>query len=283
MFFNYFRAVLLTVSNIINILYIPYIVLLEMKYFTTERGCMIDMRARKLIESKCDKLALNFISEALRVIRSCTDDHLLRRTVSLLQHQCLHEMYYSLLYKFKESTRLKVELEAMELESAKEFILHSFATIDAHVATNDTLKSKLIASNAAKKDPKQSHTQRLHKYQDSVSQYALQLILVRILSGEYGTDGLDAIFKELLTEWIRRNKQKMNFDELFQKLIQTAVSNSQIYDCCEILYELVSPIESFVHSTHTIFSRFCSLTLISLFVCSFRISAKSRCVYFVRS
>lgn len=216
-----------------------------MIYFTAERGCMIDMRARKLIESKCDKLALNFISAALRVIRSCTDDHLLRRTVSLLQHQGLLEMYFALLYKFKESTRLKTELEAMELESAKEFVIHSFATIDAHVARTDKLKPKLNVSSAVKKDNKPSHTMRLHKYQDLVSQYALQLILVRILGGEYDIDGLDGIFKDLLSEWIRRNKQKSNFDELFQKLIQTAESNSQIYDCCEILYELVSELNHF--------------------------------------
>lgn len=216
--------------------------LTETEYFTIERGCMIQMRVQALIESKCDKLALNLLTEALRVIRTCTNDHLLRRTISVLQHQNLLEMYFSLLYKFKESSRLKCELEAMDIEAAKEFIINSFATIDANEATNPKLKPNPQAINTkmSKTDNKQSYIVRLHKYHASVSQYALQLILVRMLSGEYGMDDLENVFTALLTEWIRRNKHKENFDELFQKLIQTASSNSVIYDCCEILYRLVS-------------------------------------------
>lgn len=213
----------------------------EIEYFSNERGCMIEMRTRKLIESKCDRLAMNFVTEALRVIRMCTDEHVLRRTVSLGQHQSLLEIYFSLLYKFKESSRIKIELEAMDLESIKEFIINSFATIDAHVAmTNSKLKQKSQTVNNKKQQ--QSSAVRLHKYHVSVSQYALQLILVRILCGEYGMNGLENIFKDLLTEWIRRNKQQPNFGELFQKLLQTSASNTQIYECCEFLYELVSVI-----------------------------------------
>lgn len=208
---------------------------LEIEYFTSERGCMIEMRARKLIESKCDKLALNFVMEALRAIRMCADDHLLRQTVSLLQHHNLLEMYFCLLYKFKESSRLKTELESMEIVSAKEFILNSFATIDAYLA-NQQYRAKF----QTKMKPKVTCAGRLHKYHVSVSQYALQLILVRILSGEYSeTIGLDTIFQDLLIEWIRRNLDRNNFDELFQKLIQTASSNSQIYESCEIVFEWV--------------------------------------------
>lgn len=199
---------------------------------------MIEIRMRKLIESKCDRLAMNFVTEALRVIRQCTDDHLLRRTVSLGQHQSMLEIYFSLLYKFKESSRLKIEFEAMELEQVKEFIINSFATIDAYMAMTTKLKQKQKSQSTGKKQ--QSSAQRLHKYQVSVSQYALQLILVRILSGKYCTDGLDNAFRQLLTEWIQRNRQQENFEELFQKLIQTAASNSKIYECCEILYEMVS-------------------------------------------
>lgn len=203
---------------------------------------MIEMRARALVESKCEKLALNFITEALRAIRMCANDHLLRRTVSQLQHQKLLEMYFSLLYKFKESSRLKQELEEMEIVSAKEFIVNSFAAINANEAKNPILKLIAETSNANKKRSAIKHAtscvMRLHKYHVLVSQYALQLILVRMLSGEYGLY-LDDIFIDLLTEWIRRNKPKPNFDELFQKLVNTAVSNSVIYDCCEVLYKLV--------------------------------------------
>lgn len=191
---------------------------------------MIEMRALKLIESKCDRLALNFISEALRVIRMCTDDHLLRQTVSCRQHLNLLELYFSLLYKFKESSRLKTELESMEIVSVKEFILNSFYSIDAYLANQ-------------KLQPKKGHTVtcagRLHKYHVSVSQYALQLILVRFLSGQYGTDGLGTVFEHLLTEWIRRNESRTDFHDLFQKIIQTAASNSQIYECCEIIFKRV--------------------------------------------
>lgn len=201
---------------------------------------MIEMRACALIESKCDKLALNFITEALRVIRMCTNDHQLRRTVSLLQHQRLLEMYFSLLYKFKESSRLKQELEDMDIESAKEFIVNSFATVDANAAKYPELHQAVGAKNRSTV----KHTtcaMRLHKYHALVSQYALQLILVRVLSGEYGL-GLDQIFSALLTEWIRRNKSSASFDELFQKLINTAVSNEVVYDCCAVLYKLVGPL-----------------------------------------
>lgn len=212
---------------------------------------MIELRARALIESKCDRFALNFVTEALRSIRMCTDDHMLRRTVSVLQHQSLLEMYYSLLWKFKESSRLKTELEAMEIESAKEFIQYSFATIDANEMKLSKFKlqtngqaagssTKAAMALAKRSAGIQACTQRLHKYHVLVSHYALQLILVRLLSGEYGMDDLETPFRTLLTEWILRNKPKDNFDELFQKLIQTASSNAVVYDCCEILYELVS-------------------------------------------
>lgn len=218
-----------------------FVCFLETEYFTAERGCMIEMRARALIESKCDKLALNFITEALRVIRMCTNDHLLRRTVSLLQHQRMLEMYFSLLYKFKESSRLKQELEDMEIESAKEFIVNSFATVDANEAKSPQLQSISESFNARRRSSSKQTTcaMRLHKYHALVTQYALQLILVRVLSGEYGL-GLDQIFIDILTTWIRRNKPKANFDELFQQLINTAVSNDVTYDCCEVLYKLVS-------------------------------------------
>lgn len=217
----------------------------ETEYFSEERGCMIEMRARALIESKkCERLALNFLTEALRAIRMCTNDHLLRRTVSLLQHQRLLEMYFSLLYKFKESSRLKQELEEMEIESAKEFIVNSFATVDANELKNPKLQLISESFNAKKRSSAKqtSCVLRLHKYHVLVTQYALQLILVRVLSGEYGLE-LDHIFSDLLTEWIRRNKSKPNFDELFQKLINTAVSNAVIYDCCEVLYKLVSSLK----------------------------------------
>lgn len=201
---------------------------------------MIEMRARALVESKCYKLALNFITEALRVIRMCTNDHLLRRTVSLLQHQRLLEMYFSLLYKFEEFSRLKQELEDMDIESAKEFIVNSFATGDAIAAKYPELHQSVNAKKRSSTSKQTSCAMRLYKYHALVSKYALQLILVRVLSGEYGL-GLDQIFSALLTEWIRRNKANASFDELFQKLINTAVSNEVIYDCCEVLYKLVSP------------------------------------------
>lgn len=196
---------------------------------------MIEMRARKLIETKCDRFALNFVTEALRVIRLCTDEHLLRQTVSLIQHQSLLEIYFSLLYKFKESSRLKTELETMDVQAAKEFILNSFATIDIYVSRNERLQR--LKSQTEQIKP--TAAGRLHKYQVSLSQYALQLILTRILSAEYSTDGLDVAFRDLLTEWIRRKKHHANFGELFHKLVQTTASSSYVYDCCEILYEMV--------------------------------------------
>lgn len=199
------------------------------------------MRARKLIESKCDKLAMNFITEALRVIQLCTNEHLLRRTVSLLQHQNLLEMYFSLLWKFKQSSHLKSKLEAMEIESAKEFILNSFATVDAYEAQQKQRSAKLPANKS--EPPKVTCAGRLHKYHLSVTQYALQLILVRLLSGVYGADGdngLDIVFQHLLTEWIRRHKDRGDFYALFQKLVQTSATNAVTYDCCEILFAWVS-------------------------------------------
>lgn len=260
-----------------------FLSVVETEYFAAERGCMIEMRARALIESKCDKLALNFITEALRVIRTCTNDHLLRRTISLLQHQSLLEMYFSLLYKFKESYRLKQELEEMEVESAKEFIVNSFATIDANEAKSSKLKSSSTSSiidSTKRSSNKQTScaVTRLHKYHGLVSQYALQLILVRMLSGEYGLY-LDNIFTALLSEWVRRNKPKDNFDELFQKLINTAVSNAVVYDCCEVLYNMVRILKILSERKNSMwFSK--SYYCCCCFFRSIQMNVKQHCEYF---
>lgn len=97
---------------------------LDIEYFESERGCMIDMRLRKLVESKCDDLAIRFCRRALQAIRVCGNNHPLRQTVSVRQHQSILETYFSLLVKFKKINDLKNELELMDYETVAEFILY---------------------------------------------------------------------------------------------------------------------------------------------------------------
>lgn len=205
-----------------------------------ERGCMIEMRAQKLIESRtCDDMALRFICRALRAIRTCTDDHMLRKTVSCRQLQSLLECYLSLLYKMKRYDKLRHELESMDLESVREFIVNSFWSVSQYLTMNHKENCSTAKERNREKKTEKSWIDRLLKYHLSVCKYAVQLILTRILNEEYKNENLNETLGELLGIWIKQNRQQPNFNELFRRLVQTSKTSAQIYNCCEYFYRMV--------------------------------------------
>lgn len=252
---------------------------LAIEYFASERGCMIMLRAQKLVEDKCDYYAMKFIRQAFRAIRSCTEAHPLRQVVSFRQHIVLLGIYLSLLYKYKKVDELKAELELMSFETAKDFILLSFASVkdeeeklnkqrieamqaanDANTTSQNKRKKKQDKKEEKKSNrkstkaqqvsttpdvvniPKPTNASRLHKYHILVNQYALQLILVRILSTNDVVDleGNENGIGDLLKLWIEENKHRDNFADLFRQLVQRAKADGTIFSICEFYHQTVS-------------------------------------------
>lgn len=210
---------------------------------------MIEMRAQKLIEiGDCDDIAITFLSHALHAIYACTNDHLLRQTVSCRQLQSLLECYLSLLSKTRQMDRLKKELELMSLETIKEFIVNSFLSISEYDRINQMKSSSSVdeENKSGKKRKKNKKVKKtwieiLLEHHISVSKFAVQFVLVRILNDEYKNDGnIDKILEKLLGIWIEQNRGESDFEELFTKLVMNTTDNRKIYECCESFHRLVS-------------------------------------------
>lgn len=216
---------------------------LEIEYFESERGCMIVMRVQKLVESKCDPMAFRLCRQAIHAIRLCTDAHPLRHTVSVRQHQSLLETYFSLLYKFNKLEDIKVELNAMDAESAVDYIENSFISIgkmEMVIAKKKTTGSNSNASSIIpNKYDNHLYVNRLHKYHVRISQYALQYFLVKSLRAEH-SDENSYMIQRLLRLWLDQHQKEPNFHDLFSKLVLNSQTKFQIYLCCETLYRSVS-------------------------------------------
>lgn len=187
---------------------------------------MIELRAQKLIENKCDEFAIRFIKHALMSIRLCTDNHILRQTISNRQLQSLMDNHLSLLFKTNQIAKMKNELESMDLTTAKEYIENGFLMITHH----------------------NQHPNPLYKYHKIVSKYAVQFILVRMLNGCYAREEHPNHYEirgTLFTIWIHQNKNETNFFTLFHQLLLTAKSKSTLYNCCQQIYEMVNSINHF--------------------------------------
>lgn len=223
---------------------------------------MITMRLKKLVESKCDELAVRFCGRALVAIRECSDTHALRQTVSVRQHQIILEAYFALLLKFKKMNELKQELEKMDFNLMGEFILNYINTINAtEENTSHTIfdsstevpkknpvpsQSQAVPSNSPSATNKcisneQNHSNRLHKYLVKVNEFALQLFVLRILNdSEFAENTHRVTLQQFLTIWIDQHKHEQNFGTLFKKLIANSRKRPQMYISCEILYNQVS-------------------------------------------
>lgn len=220
------------------------------------------MRVRKLVESKCDQLALKLSRQAIRAIRYCTDAHPLRQTVSVRQHQSLLEVYLSLLFKYKKIAEIKDELQQMDYESSTEFLINSFSSINenesiivnrnavAITSQRNEIDQNKIASIAITSTAtpgsqlgKRLNSNRLHKHHVRVSQYALQLFIVRTLTEE-SNDTRNSTLEQFLGFWIEQHKHESNFQDLFAKLVHNAQNKFQKYICCESLYKTVNKINS---------------------------------------
>lgn len=210
---------------------------------------MIELRAQKLIEiGDCDDIAIKFLSHAIQAIHACGNDHILRQTVSCRQLQSLLECYLSLLSKTRQMDKLKKELESMSLETIKEFIVNSFLSISEYDRMNQmkTSSTDFDENKSEKKRKKNRKVKRtwieiLLEHHISVSKFAVQFVLVRILNDEYKSDGnIDTILEKLLGIWIEQNRGESDFEDLFTKLVKNTTDNRKIYKCCESFHRLVS-------------------------------------------
>lgn len=202
-----------------------------------ENGCMIRLRLRKLIDSKCDKLALNFSQKVIRAIRCSTDDQMLRQTVSFSQYQDLQETFLSLLYKFKKLDELKRELQSMDDNSAYDFLRHS---LDSETTQNRMTEENPLPLDAQIPN-KKSNGSRLLKYLSKVNQIALQLYVIRLLvMDDFQKSGHVDKFNYFLCLWLRQHKDEPTFREIFQKLMKNAKSRSGLYCACDVLHSEVS-------------------------------------------
>lgn len=197
---------------------------------------MIALRLRKLVESKCDKMALNFSQKAIYAIHRSSDDQPLRKTVSVRQHQDLQETYLSLLFKFKELDLLKKELQSMDDDSAYDFLRSSLDTEKASQTKTEQVNPALITAS-----DKRSGGNRLLKYQIKVNQIALQLYVIRLLSNNDFSEEANADrLRHYLKRWIHHYKDEANFKESFKKLVNNARCRLQLYLACETLFAAVS-------------------------------------------
>lgn len=199
---------------------------------------MIEMRAQKLVESKLFELAIKLTRHALRAIRACMNSHSLHKNLAALQHQCIMEIYYALLFKYQLRQQLESELMALPLVTANNFIESTIATINE---TNEmSMKNQ---SNPKRPDRKRSWLNRIKKPYSYMGHFALQFVIRRILNEEQPEKSSSQVLKNLLYLWINEHRNEANFESQFRELVQTKFQ-SRIYDCCEYFYERVNIIGS---------------------------------------
>lgn len=188
---------------------------------------MLVMRTQKLIDSKCDQLALKLCRRIIQSIRMCSDCHPLRKTVSIVQHQFILQTYCALLYKYKKMDELKSELNAIDIESALKFIEY------AHLKYERLIKRELNESDGKRK------SNRLIKYVQHVNQFALQYFLVKNLRTGCG-DRHSRIVQLMLKMWLIQHHVDADFSAMFAKLVENAANQSLVYACCDTLHRTVS-------------------------------------------
>lgn len=221
-------------SNSSNIFF-AILALEEMEFFTKERGCMIELRAQKLVESKLNSMAIKFVRHAIRAIRACAPGHMLPTNITSGQYQCIMEIYFTLLLDEEMKSILKKELMAFDIQSAKQFIVNTHKTL-RDMAEKTPLKTK-------KSDKRRSWLDRLREQYIYMSSYVLNVILKRIMDENPPQEINTQSMKEILEIWMYNNRNADDFEEKFRALVNTK-SKARIYHCCEYFLETVS------HSHH---------------------------------
>lgn len=239
----------------------------EIEFFAIERGCMIDLRAKKLVEIRLFPMALNFTRHALRAIRACTYSLALQQNISERQILVMMEIYYALLFEGRKSDSLNSELKALNLDLADRFIQHLFASLKDYSKLDSVSKTSNKSTN--KSNEKRLWIHKIYKPYKRMSQYSLQFILKRILNDGYADCN---ILNDLLSIWINEYKKCDDFELKFRILVQASKTNSLIYDCCELFYRLVSVIcISIEHSNKTIYIDW---KMFFIFIYSYRTKVK---------
>lgn len=206
----------------------------ERQFFEMERGCMIVLRLRKLIESKSDKHAFNFCQKALQAIRTSRSDQPLRQNVSVRQHQDLQEAYMSLLVKYKKYVQLKDEIEELEEGALYAFLRCSIETERVEKAADEQANNEALVPMAPKRKKN-----RLLKYQCQVNQFAIQLYVQRLLSIENFESDHQKKLNYFLGLWLHQYKNDDGFRDKFKTLVDCAYSRFHLYLACEKLWQEV--------------------------------------------
>lgn len=206
----------------------------EVEFFSMERGCMIELRAQKLVETKLNKFAINFTRHALRAIRACTNNHTLHANMSSRHYQCIMEIYYTLLLKCDMVGRLESELMALDMQLAKRFIKNAYDTL------NEMPKSPQQSNDkTTKSDKKRTWLDRIRKPYIYMSSYVLNFVLKRILNEDPPQEDNNQILQELLDIFFQ-HKNAAGFEMRFRDLVKTkSQSKARVFDCCEYFCEKV--------------------------------------------
>lgn len=195
---------------------------------------MIMMRLEKLVETKCDRMALNFCQKVLQAIRNSSETENLYTTVTTGNFQKLQRILLSLMVKLKQFDALKATVQAMDFDTLTDFLRYSRdAEYKAQQITDDpTLLTPQL---------KRSSEIRLLKHLSIVNRYALNTYLGRLFAMKpFNEDLYRELFVHYLTIWVRQNRDNRLFHELFKELVSDAVDNVTAFIACDALNAEVS-------------------------------------------
>lgn len=200
---------------------------------------MIMLRLLKLIDTKCDRLALNFCQKALQAIRASSGTEALRTSVTEGNYQKLQQTYLSLLVKFKQGDVLKATLKAMDYDTATDFLRYSRdaeITERASLINSEQSNAVPITSTSTTAVPKKPSEYRLLKYLSKVNKIALNSYLIQLFEMEtFVEDKHRDLMTHYLAIWIREHRSENNFHALFKNLVNRATSSARIFIACDIL------------------------------------------------
>lgn len=195
---------------------------------------MIIMRLERLVDTKCDKLAVNFCQKALQAIRASGPSEVLQTSVTTGNYQRLLRNWLALLVKLKQFDTMKSILESMSDEDISDFLRFSR---DAELSQRTAeITQQSLPLPLATPATKRSTEHRLLKNLSRVNQIALHLYIIRLLRMDPFDEELNRnILLHYLTLWISDYSDKEDFDTLFKDLLKNAATSRQSFIACDAL------------------------------------------------
>lgn len=172
---------------------------------------MVALRLQKLCETRLYSMACSLAGNFLRVLRTCSPRHPLRRTISPAQLGFVNDLHLVVLYRLRRYETVLAGVRAMDLPAAIAYCGRHPPRIDQVAA-------------------------RLHTYYDRVMDSALQVFLTRFLSaGTTRPPGDDAGVRQLCVEWVRRNAARPTFAAEWQSLVALGAGHRHFYLLLDVL------------------------------------------------